>query len=160
LIRRHPLDRSRLVGDGKLRRQSRDARRRESQRYLGILNNTAQSGQGVFSPDGVRGRSGNRYETGTDTCPKGACGIESLWVEQKSFGSWRELACKMAGKRTNPAFKLAISQLNLKLEGVTNQSIGQLVRLLAASKFEEIGEVMYSPRRKCRHVCEIPGLLF
>jgi hypothetical protein len=110
-------------------------------------------------PDGVRGRSGNRYETGTDTCPKGACGIESLWVEQKSFGFWRELACEMVSKRTNPAFKLAIGQLNLKLEGITNQSIGQLIRLLATSKFEEIGEVMYSPRRKYRHVCDTIGLI-
>jgi hypothetical protein len=66
----------------------------------------------------------------------------------------------MAGKRTHPAFKLAIGQLNLKLEVIANEGIGQLIRLLPASKFEEIREVMDNPRRKCRHVCEIPGLLF
>jgi hypothetical protein len=134
-----------------IRSQSRDTRRREDQRYLGILDNAAQSGQTVFQPDGVGSWGRNRYETGTGTCPKGACGIESLRIEQKGFFSWWDLPRETAGKRTHPTFKLAIGQLTLKLEIVTNETVGKRIRLLPASKFEEIREVMDGPMRKFRH---------
>jgi hypothetical protein len=62
----------------------------------------------------------------------------------------------MAGKRTHPVFELAISQSDLKLEVVTDKGIGKLIRLVAASKLEEIGEVVNNPRRKFRHVCGTP----
>ena len=39
-------------------------------------------------------------------------------------------------------FTLAIGQLTLKLEGVTNKGIGKLLRLLTARKAEEIREAM------------------
>jgi hypothetical protein len=62
----------------------------------------------------------------------------------------------MAGKRMHAAFKPAIGQLTVKFEAIGNKGIGKLSRLLAASKFEEIGEVVDSPRGKFRHVRETP----
>jgi len=64
----------------------------------------------------------------------------------------------MTGKRAHPAFKLTIGQLTLNFEVVTNKGISKLVRLLPASKFEEVKEAMNSPRRKLRHGRETPRL--
>jgi hypothetical protein len=49
---------------------------------------------------------------------------------------------------------LAIRQLTLKFEVVANEGIGKRIRLLPASKREEIREVVDRPRRKFRHGCE------
>jgi hypothetical protein len=55
---------------------------------------------------------------------------------------------------------LSIGQLTLNLEIVTKKRIGKCLRLLAASMLEEIREGVDRPRRKFRHGCETPGLLF
>jgi hypothetical protein len=108
----------------------------------------------MFPPDGVGSRCRNWYKPGTDTCPKGACGIESLRVEQKGSGSQSSHVCEMAGERTYGPFELRIGQLTLNLEVVTKKRIGQCLWLLAASMLEEIRKVVDRPRWKFRHGCE------
>jgi hypothetical protein len=44
-------------------------------------------------------------------------------------------------------FKFAIGQLTLKLEGVTNEGIGELLRLLTARKLEEVRKAVNRRRQ-------------
>ncbi len=48
----------------------------------------------------------------------------------------------MVGERANPAFEFSIGQLTINVEGVANKSIGTFLRLLMATKLEEVSEAM------------------
>ncbi len=65
----------------------------------------------------------------------------------------------MARKRAYGPFELSIGQLTLNLEVVTKKRISKLIRLLPASMFEEIREVVDRQRRKFRHGCETQTVL-
>jgi hypothetical protein len=48
-------------------------------------------------------------------------------------------------------FKFAIGELTLKFEGVTNEGVSELLRLLTARILEEISEAMNRRRQRLYH---------
>lgn len=110
----------------------------------------------VFPPNGVRSRSRNRNEAGTDTGPKGVDDVESLGVEKKRSGSWWKLTCEMAGKRINRPFKLDKRDVILNVEVVTDECIGQVTRIRSTTELKKCWQVVYFGRGKMRHLCTAP----